>query len=135
MNEFIPDKKLLVDKMGRPLTQALFLEVNYNPESAVYTRKDYDHEYKGKVYPSLKRLYLQMEDVVEYEFANTAVADIISMTAEEKSFQAAKWLADKGWDKRRAGRPSKDEVEQEKKMQASLEEEYGSDVKRLFKKR
>lgn len=170
MTDFLPDKKLLVDKMGRPLTQSLFLEINYDAEVAIYTLKDYDHEYEGKVYPSLKKLFIQMEDLVEYEFANTyllgwnhwlricnnklfkkhveewreelelkirsqAVADIINMTAEEKSFQAAKWLADKGWDKRRAGRPSKEEVEKEKEVQASLHDEYGADIRRLFDKK
>ena len=167
--DFTPDKKKFVDVMGRPITQSLFLETSYDPETSVYSLKDYDHEYEGKTFPSLKRLYLQMEDVVEYDFANTyllgwnhwqricknklfskhikewreelelkirsqAVRDIIDMTADEKSFQAAKWLADKGWDKRAAGRPSKEDVEKETKLQASLEKDYGADIKRLFPK-
>jgi len=125
--------------------------------------------YEGKTFPSLKRLFLQMEDLIEYDFASTyllswnhwqricnnkiftkkvgewrvelelkirsqAVSDIINMTAEEKSFQAAKWLADKGWDKRGAGRPSKEQVERESGMQRALQDEYGADVQRLFKK-
>ncbi len=167
--EFKPNKKDLEDVMGRPLTQSLFLEINYDPEVAIYSLKDYDHTYNGKTFPSLKKLYLQMEDLVEYDFATTyllswshwqricnnklfkkkieewrielelkirsqAVQDIINMTAEEKSFQAAKWLADKGWDKRKAGRPSKEEIEREKGMQTALHDEYGADVKRLFPK-
>lgn len=58
----------LKDKMGRPLTQSLFLELGYS-DYAVYTLKDEDYEYKGKVYPSLKRLYLETMDVTEYDFA------------------------------------------------------------------
>lgn len=165
---FVPNKKDLIDSMGRPLTQSLFLEISYDPEVAIYTTKDYDHEYEGKVFPSLKKLYLQMEDVVEYEFATTyllgwkhwqricnnklfrdqveewrtelelklrsqAIQDIINMTAEEKSFQAAKWLADKGWDKRKAGRPTKEDVAKETKIQASLRDEYQADIVRLNK--
>lgn len=168
--DFKPKRETLVDSMGRPLTQSLFLEINYDPEVAVYTTKDYDHEYEGKVFPSLKRLYLQTEDPLEYDFASLyllnwnhwiricnnklfkkhveewreelelkirsqAIRDIIDMTADEKSFQAAKWLADKGWDKRRAGRPSKDEIEKEKRIQSSLHDEYGADVRRLFDKK
>ena len=52
------------------LTHSLFLETsNYDKALAVYTLKDEDHEYKGKVYPSLKRLYLEVGDPTEYSFA------------------------------------------------------------------
>lgn len=56
--------------MGRPITQSLFLEIGYSG-SAIYTLGEEDKEYKGKIYPSLKRLYLEHEDVTEYDFANT----------------------------------------------------------------
>jgi hypothetical protein len=65
------DKSKLKDTMGRPLTQSLFLEPNYNVDYAYYTVDDEDKTYKGRVYPSLKRLYLEMEDPTEYEFATT----------------------------------------------------------------
>ena len=65
------DKSKFLDVRGRPLTQSLFLETGYNVDYAVYTLKDYDHEYNGVVYPSLKRLYLSHEDPIEYDFANT----------------------------------------------------------------
>lgn len=160
------DKTKLRDSRGRPLTQSLFLEVGYNTEFAVYTQKDEDYEYKGKVYPSLKRLYLEHEDPTEYDFACTyllgweqwqricankvftkmverwreelelkiraqAVRDIMNTSATEKGFQASKWLADRGWDKRAAGRPSKEEVDRERNMQAKIEDEYTSEVTRL----
>ena len=47
--------------------------------SVVYTLKDWDHSVEStdasgvatvKVYPSLYRLYMEMEDLTEYEFAN-----------------------------------------------------------------
>lgn len=65
------DKSRLVDTMGRPLTQGLFLEIGYNTEFAVYTLKDFDWTYEGVTYPSLKKLYLAHEDPVEYDFAST----------------------------------------------------------------
>ncbi len=64
------DKSKFIDSRGRPLTQGLFLELGYNTEFAVYTLKEFDHEYEGVVYPSLKQLYLREEDPVEYTFAN-----------------------------------------------------------------
>ena len=163
------DKSKLKDSRGRPLTQSLFLEVGYNTEYAVYTLKDEDYVYHGKTYPSLKRLYLEMEDVIEYEFANTyllgwehwlriannkvfskrvdswrhelelklrsqAVKDIIDMTAEEKSFQAAKWLADKGWGKNPVGRPSKASKFDEDEFNEKMEEEYGAVIAQFQKR-
>lgn len=53
-----------------PLTQGLFLEIGYTKYS-VYTLKDEDYEYKGQMFPSLKRIYLEMADAGEYEFATT----------------------------------------------------------------
>lgn len=52
--------------------------------------------------------------------------------AKTGNYQAAKWLAERGWgEKRQAGRPSKAEVEREKNMQLALENEYGADIIRL----
>lgn len=153
------DKATLRDTKGRPLTQSLFLELGYNTQYAVYTLKDEDYNYEGKLYPSLKRLYLEMEDVVEYDFAtkyllgwshwkrleenklltphidvwreelelklrSQAVRDIIDMTADEKSFQAAKWIADKGWNKLGKGRPRTAEALKQEALLNSIEGDY-----------
>lgn len=153
------------DSRGRPLTQGLFLEIGYNTEFAEYTLKDSDFEYEGKVYPSLKRLYLEMADPVEYKFATThlsgwdqwqrisnnkvlkkyidpwrkelelklrseAVAEVIRFSKTEKGFQAAKWLADKGFDKR-AGRPSKEDIEAEKRFQTRVQDDFNDVIVRL----
>lgn len=64
----IMDKELLKDKMGRPLTQSLFLEIGYS-DYAVYSLKDEDYEYQGKVYPSLKKLFLASGDPTGYTTA------------------------------------------------------------------
>lgn len=52
-------------------------------------------------------------------------------SAKTGSFQAAKWIADRGWEQRGVGRPSKDEVEREKKFQARVDSEYNADIIRL----
>jgi hypothetical protein len=158
------DKSKMLDVMGKPLTQSLFLEINYN-DQAIYTLKDHDHTHNGKQYPSLKRLFLEADDPTEYTFAIThllgwkhwqrlcenkvlrrhidewreelevklrsrGVLQAIK-NAEAGGFQSAKWLADRGWDTRGAGRPSKEEVEHEKKVQARINDEYGADILRL----
>lgn len=56
---------------GRYL-KGLFYEMTSADKSSVsYTLKDWDHTVDGIVYPSLYRLYLEMEDLSEYDFANT----------------------------------------------------------------
>ena len=160
------DKSKLQDTMGRPLTQSLFLELGYKTEFAIYTLKDDDYTYEGKVYPSLKRLYLEEKDPTEYTFAcsnllgwkhwlrlcaNKIILKHIEewreelevklrsegikkafLSAEGGSFQAAKWLADRGWEARGAGRPSKEAVERETKMQARVKDDFAEDVAYLF---
>lgn len=161
------DKSKLKDTSGRPLTQGLFLEVNYDEKYAVYTLKDEDYEYKGVVYPSLKRLYLESEDPTEYAFAtkyllgwqhwkrlcenkmlskhidewkeelelklrSQAIRDMQNLCASENgNFGAAKFLADRGWDKKAVGRPSKSEVERHLAVEKRLDDEFNSDVARL----
>lgn len=160
------DKSKFLDVMGRPLTQSLFLELGYS-ENAVYTLKEYDYPYKGKHYPSLKRLFLLEEDPTEYAFAekhllgwqhwkrlcenkaiakhieewreelelkirSQAVRDMMNMCASEGgNYSAAKFLADRGWEKRAAGRPSKAEKDKHLRIEEKIEEEFAADVKRL----
>lgn len=59
------------DKMGRFLTQSLFYELSYaDSSSAIYTLKDEDVELPdGRILKSIKRLYLEISDPTEYEFA------------------------------------------------------------------
>lgn len=160
------DKSKFLDTMGRPLTQSLFLELGYS-DNAVYTLKEYDYPYKGKHYPSLKRLFLLEEDPTEYTFAekhllgwqhwkrlcenkaiakhieewreelelkirSQAVRDMMNMCASESgNYSAAKFLADRGWEKRAAGRPSKAEKDKHLRIEEKIEEEFAADVKRL----
>lgn len=160
------DKEKLVDTMGRPLTQSLFLEIGYS-QFAVYTLKEYDYPYKGKHYPSLKKLYLQEEDPTEYAFAekhllgwqhwkklqgnaqimrhiqewreelelkirSQAIRDMMNLCASESgNFSAAKFLADRGWDKKAVGRPSKSDKEREDRIAQRVADEFQEDIARL----
>jgi hypothetical protein len=54
---------------------------------------------------------------------------MLDMSADNA--QAAKWLAEKGWDKNGAGRPRKEVREKERNIQDKLEEEFGADIIRL----
>lgn len=81
------DKSKFKDVGGRYITQSLFLEYAYDVDKAIYTIDGEDKTYKGVVYPSLKRLYLQSEDVHEYQFATKHLAD----WEHWKRLQANKW--------------------------------------------
>lgn len=164
--KFEVDKAAMVDSGGRFITQGLFLELGYG-DFAIYTMKDNHYEYKGKVYPSLKKLFIEFEDPTEYDFANKylvnwkhwqrlyqnkairpyidemreeldlkvraqAYRDMLALsTSESGNFSATKWLADRGWDKRQAGRPSKAEKEKEQRIADRLAEEFDADSARL----
>ena len=152
------DKTKFKDEKGRYIVQGLFLEDRYNTDLSVYTLSGEDKVYKGKTYPSLKKLYLNYADPKEYQFANTFLYDwphwkrlcnnsivgkhieewreelnlklesegvlqLINLATEKESYQAAKYLADKGWDKMAKGRPSKDQIEGELKKRADKAEE------------
>lgn len=162
----LPNRNDFLDSQGRPITQSLFLENGYT-SAAIYTLKDVDYEYKGKLYPSLKKLYLLEEDPTEYIFAtkyllgwkhwqrlyenklltkhidewrfelemklrSRAVQELMAQ-ARKGNAGASKWLADRGWAQRGAGRPSKTEIEREKKIQTNVLEEYSQDVLRLHR--
>lgn len=162
-------KSKFKDDRGRLYTVSLFLEIKYKGDTALYTLDEYDREYEGKTYPSIKQLYLEMEDPTEYEFAKKYFfswqhwlkicankqlrENYINAWREEleiklrsqgikkmvlksgsdtrESMQASKWLAERGWDKRRAGTPSKAEVARETKIQAGINSEIDTDYERL----
>lgn len=158
------DKSLFLDSAGKPLTQSLFLEIGYSDQS-VYTLKEDDHIYNGKLFPSLKRLYLETEDPTEYVFATTYLLNWkhwqrlcdnkvirkyidewrdelevklrskgikeLMKSANNGNYQAAKFLADRGWETRGAGRPSKEEIERNTKIEGRVNDEFSADVIRL----
>lgn len=156
------DKTKFKDEKGRYIVQGLFLEDRYNTDLAVYTLAGEDKTYKGMVFPSLKKLYLEMGDPEEYTFAMTylydwphwqrltnnnivgreidkwreelllslrsdAISSIITQ-ASEGSYQAAKWVAEEGWSKKKRGRPSKEEIDERVARDKRLDEEFGEHV-------
>lgn len=52
--------------------------------------------------------------------------------AEKGNQNAAKWLAEKGWNKRKAGAPSREEVARERKIAAERQDTVEEDYNRIF---
>lgn len=75
----------------------------------------------------------EWRDELEIKLRSQGVKEVMK-SAVAGNYQAAKFLADRGWINRGAGRPTKDEVEHERKVQAALTDEFSADVHRLFQK-
>jgi hypothetical protein len=54
---------------NKPLTEGLFIESCNDKQTALYTLGVRDRRVAGVFYPSLHKLYVEMEDVAEYNFA------------------------------------------------------------------
>lgn len=80
---------------------------------------------------AIRRYIDEWREEMEVKLRSRAITDAIQ-EARKGHFQAAKWVADRGWSTRGAGRPSKAEIEHEKKIQSRLNDEYGGDVVRMF---
>lgn len=162
------------NNQGVYYTKGLFIEeVLYDPISAIYSIKEYDRTLDGKFYPSLYKLYMEMEDVTEYEFATTyldgwthwkklcdtsffkphieawreeltiklkakALANIKlkAMDPDNKdSYQASKYLVEKGWEEKKkggVGRPTKEKIKQEAQNILNTNNDVENDFQRLF---
>lgn len=72
----------------------------------------------------------EWRDELEVKLRSNAVRMNIA-AAQAGNYQAAKWVADRGWASRGAGRPSKSEVAKSLKIEAEIQSEYGADVVRL----
>jgi len=63
------DKSKFIDSRGHCLTQGLFWEYRHPDYEPTFCLKEDDVERQGKMYISMRRLYLEIGDVTEYEFA------------------------------------------------------------------
>ena len=74
----------------------------------------------------------EWREELELKIRSQAVRDMMNMCASESgNYSAAKFLADRGWEKRAAGRPSKAEKDKHLRIEEKIEEEFAADVKRL----
>lgn len=158
--------------MGRKLTKALFYEETKDKSRVLYTLADEDRE----GYPSLYRLYMELGDLTEYEFATKhfynwdhwkqlctlewfiphiarwreeldlkTKAEALKRIKEEakdpkakNTFSANKILIDRSWENskpkaptRKAGRPTREEVQGELKREVSEAKILDEDWKRV----
>ena len=75
----------------------------------------------------------EWREELELKLRSQAVRDIMDMSAEGSSYQASKWLADKGWAKNPVGRPNKAEKARQTRLDNKLNDEFSDEVKRMSK--
>tara|TARA_R110002096_G_scaffold83998_2_gene194304 strand:+ start:349 stop:840 length:492 start_codon:yes stop_codon:yes gene_type:complete len=150
---------------GHWLTKKLFLETCQGDlDRVLYTIREDDKTYRGITYPSIQKIFVELEDPTEYFIAKEYFGSwkhwvILSegiLSTEIESWRdelevrlrakgleqiiklsgdgdrnAAKILLDKGWSKRKAGAPSKQDKVNELKKQASIVSIVDNDLARL----
>lgn len=72
----------------------------------------------------------QWREELELKVRSQAVRDIMDMSADG-SYQASKYLADKGWDKAAVGRPNKAAKAREDKMNSLMNDDFAGEVTRM----
>lgn len=75
----------------------------------------------------------EWRDELEVKLRSAGVKAMINTAVNEgsKGTTAAKYIAEKGWDKRKAGAPTKEEVTRERKIAAGISDEISDDMARL----
>ena len=150
---------------GHWLTKKLFLETcGGDLDRVIYTLKEEDKTYRDKVYPSIHKIFVELEDPTEYRVAvenfggwkhwvllsegllkievegwrdelEVRLRSIglkqIRCLAKGGCKTSAKILLDKGWDRRKAGAPSKQEKVNELKKSAKIVSIVDNDLERL----
>jgi|TARA_R110000824_G_scaffold94543_2_gene228001 hypothetical protein len=159
-------QSILKDSRNRYRTMSLFREFYLNEIEPLWSLQDTDPQNE---LPSLKKLYIEISDPTEYEFAMQAfgswkhwlkiknskaikvfiedwplelevklrsegIKGVIKEAESGKAkFNAAKFLANADWRSTtsKRGRPSKEEVERERKIAAKLDSEFSQDAERI----
>ena len=147
------------DSTGRWLTRALFVELadpelvdKYPPKFTLEEARtiylecedpteylvamelvgDWDHWNALLANPTVMSYINKWREELEIKLRSKAIQHIQSLSFGEKGFAAAKWLAEKGWAEKKAGRPTKKQVEQEAKMEAGISSELAADASRIL---
>ena len=113
----------------------LYLEME-DPTEYEFANKyllGWQHWKRLKANKILAKHFAEWEEELELRLRAQGIRAAIDQAAEDKGFQAAKWLADKGWQKNSVGRPSKHDKLREERMQAKLDDEFSADVVRLMR--
>lgn len=134
----IKDYDLEKDGITYPSLKQIYMGYDHIPgfeyEFAMDVFNSWDHWNKlaNETIPVIRNEFRAWREELEIKLKAAAIKSLIltSKEPDAKGFNAAKYLADKGYAPQR-GRPSKEEVEREKKVQAGVSKELEDDMARL----
>lgn len=134
----LKDYDLEKDGITYPSLKKKYMSYDHIPgfeyEFALDVFGSWDHWNKlaNDTIPAIKNVIKEWRDELEIRLKAQAIKALIqtSRLDDVKGFNAAKYLADKGYAPQR-GRPSKEEVEREKKVQAGVSKDLEADMERL----
>lgn len=134
----LKDYDLEKDGIIYPSLKQIYMSYDHIPgfeyEFALDIFNSWDHWNKlaNDTIPAIKSVIREWREELEVRLKAQAIKALIqtSRLDDVKGFNAAKYLADKGYAPQR-GRPSKEEVEREKRVQAGVNKDLEDDMARL----
>ena len=136
IDEYTIRKQEVICRLGvtYPSLKKLFLAAE-DPTEYIFAKQHllgWEHWIKLNGNAKLKDHFDRWRFELEIAIRAASIQNIMEASADtEKGFQANKWLADKGWSKRGAGRPSKEEIDKEEAIKKKIQNDFDEDLKRL----
>lgn len=134
----LKDYDLEKDGIIYPSLKQIYMQYDHVPgleyEFAMDVFNSWDHWNKlaNDTIPAIKSAIKEWREELDIKLKAQSLKALIqtSRLDDVKGFNAAKYLAEKGYAPQR-GRPSKDEVEREKRIQAGVNKDLEADMERL----
>lgn len=134
----IKDQDIVRDGITYPSLKKIYMSYDHVPgfeyDFALDVFNSWDHWVKlaDNSTADVKATIRSWREELEIKIKAKAIKAVMnaSLTDDAKGFNAAKYLADKGYAPTR-GRPSKEEVEREKRIQVGVSKELEADMERL----
>jgi hypothetical protein len=78
--------------------------------------------------PTLEPILREWEEELEVKLRSQAIKNIMTLSVTDKGYQASKFLADRGWKVKETGRPTKEAIQKETRVQSRMYEEFSNVV-------
>lgn len=73
----------------------------------------------------------EWREELEVKLRSEGTLQMLDHARSGSSFQATKWLAEKGWEEKKRGAPSKEDKQRELKIQTKISDEVDTDLARI----
>jgi hypothetical protein len=118
-----------------PSLKRLYMSTNdiTEYEFAVKYFENWEHWQRMLQSPRILDMVEKWREELEIKMRSEAIRGIISESATDSksSYAAKRWLADRGWDVRKAGAPSKDERRKQSVISTKISSEIAEDLQRM----